>query len=121
MRFGYASSSWEKGDARGICNLLNSRIIERFEPVLRQHLLDRAFGEPLASAQQIRAVSRAQCVVGIMRGKQHAMPGSRERTDLAHDFALVAEVEAGGRLIKHDELRVLREGAGEQHKLALTA
>src|ERR1700722_8488655 len=41
--------------------------------------------------------------------------------DFAHHLALVAEVEARGWLVEHDELRLLRQRAGEQHELPLAA
>src|SRR5215831_2589710 len=114
-------SAWKKCNPRGVRNLVNSCAIERFEPLLRQHLLHGAFGKPFAATQQKRAISRAQRMVWIVSGKQYTMPGSRERTNLAHHFPLVAEVETGGGLIENNELRLLRERAGEQHQLALTA
>ena len=48
-------------------------------------------------------------------------PDAGERADLAHHLALVAEVEARGRLVEHDELRLLRQRARQQHELALAA
>src|SRR5215467_5630318 len=56
-----------------------------------------------------------------MRGEEHAVAGARKRADLAHDLALVAEVEARGRLVEHDELRLLRQRARKQHELAFAA
>ncbi len=79
------------------------------------------FGDALAVAQQIGAVGGAQRVVRIVRGEQHAVAGRGERADFPHHLALVAEVEARGRLVEHHELRLLRERAGQQHELALAA
>src|SRR5262245_15897811 len=56
-----------------------------------------------------------------MRGKEDAVAGGRERADLAHHLALVAEVEARGRLVEHDELRLLSKRACEQNELTLAA
>src|SRR5437762_895731 len=56
-----------------------------------------------------------------MRREQDTMAGSCECLDLSHDLALVAEVKAGGRFIEHDELRLLRKRAREQHELPLAA
>ena len=48
-----------------------------------------------------------------MGGEQHAMTGEGEGADLPEHLALVAEIEAGGRLVEHDELRLLRQRAGK--------
>ena len=60
-------------------------------------------------------------MVRVVRGEQNAVPGRLEREDFVHHPALVAEIEARGRLVEHDELRLLRQRAGEQHKLPLAA
>src|SRR6516225_1410818 len=98
----------KKGDARAIGYPLHRRTVERLEPLLGEDPRDRALREPFPGAQQTGAVGRAQRVVGIMRGEQHAVPGGCERADLAHHLALVPEIEAGGRLVEHDESRLLR-------------
>ncbi len=41
--------------------------------------------------------------------------------DLVHQLSLIAEVEAGGRLVQDNELRILRERTGEENELPLTA
>ena len=84
-------------------------------------LLDLAFGDAGAVAQEIGAVGGAQRMVRIVGGEQHAVAGRRERADFAHHLALVAEVEAGGRLVEHDELRLLRQRSRQQHELPLAA
>ena len=76
---------------------------------------------PLAVAHQIGAVGGAQRVIGIVGREQHAMAGCFEVPDFAHHLALIAEIEARGRLVEHDELRLLRQRAGEQHQLPLAA
>jgi hypothetical protein len=47
--------------------------------------LHRSLGEALAAAQEqeIGAVSRAHCVIGIVGGEENAKAASRQRTDLA--------------------------------------
>src|SRR3977135_3073840 len=60
-------------------------------------------------------------MVRVVRGEQDAMTGSSERANLAHHLALIAEVEARGGLVEHDELRLLRQRAGKQDKLTFAA
>src|SRR6266516_7486684 len=73
-----------------IGNHLHRRAVERFQPLLRQNLFDRALGEALAVAQQISAIGGAQRMIGIVGGEEDAEAGAGERSDLAHDLALIA-------------------------------
>src|SRR4051794_16938501 len=118
---GSSCSARQKGACaiRRVGQRVDRCAIKLLELSLGQHLGDFSFRDALAGAEKIGAIGSAKRVVGIVRGEQHAVAGSRERTDLAHDLALVAEVEARGRLVEHDELRLLGERAGEQHELAL--
>ena len=50
-----------------------------------------------------------------------AMPRLGQCLDLRQHAHLVAEVEAGGGLVHHQHLRLLRQRAGDQRKLALPA
>ena len=110
--------------ARACCHiseLLYGCAVKRFELLAIQDICDTSFGKALAISEQVGAIGSAQRVVWIMRRKQHAMSGRRERTDFAHHFSLIAEIETGGRLVENDELRHLREHACEQNQLPLTA
>src|SRR5215831_18640600 len=101
-----------------ISEALNSRLVKRFELLSVEASCHGSIGSAGPLTQQIRTVGRAQCVVWIMGGEKHAVPGFCQSTDLAHNFALVAEVKASGRFIEHDELRFLRQRACEQNQLA---
>src|SRR5262249_39753908 len=52
-------------------------------------------------------VGGAWRVVGIVGGEEDAVASCRERADFTHHLALVAEIETCGRLVEHDELRLL--------------
>ena len=60
-------------------------------------------------------------MVRIMGGEEHAVSGFCQSANFVHYLPLIAEVEAGCRLIEHHELRLLCESARQQHKLPLTA
>ena len=100
---------------------LHRRAVEVLEPFAGQHCAHGAFGDALARAQEIGAVGGAQRMVRIVGGEQDAVTGAGEGADFAHDFALIAEIEARGRLVEHDELRLLCQSARQQHKLTFAA
>ena len=60
-------------------------------------------------------------MVGVVGGKDHREPVSRQSRDLAQHQGLVAEVEARGRLVHDQDGRLLRKRPGDQHELALAA
>ena len=62
-----------------------------------------------------------QRMVGIVGGQHDAEIVAREIADAREHQRLVAEVEARGRLVEHQDRRLLGERAGDQGKLALAA
>src|SRR5215471_15693036 len=60
-------------------------------------------------------------MVRIMGCEKDTVSRCGERADFAHYLALIAEVQARGRLVEHDESRLLSERTGEEHELALAA
>src|SRR5499427_4326247 len=106
---------------RGVGKLLHRGAVEVFEPLAGEHGADGPFRDAFAGPQKVGTVGGAQRVVGIVGGEEDAVTRAGERADLAHDLALVAEVEVCGRLVEHDELRLLRKRARQQHELALAA
>ena len=63
--------------------------------------------DAFARPQEVGTVGGAWRVVGIVGGEEDAVASCRERADFTHHLALVAEIETCGRLVEHDELRLL--------------
>lgn len=63
----------------------------------------------------------AQRVVRVVGREQNAEARLGQRFDFAQHLSLIAEIERSGRLVKHDEARLLREGSRKQHELPLAA
>src|SRR5262245_32993371 len=101
--------------------LLYRRAVEVFEPLAGEHGTDGPFSDAFARPKEVGAVGSAQRVVRIVGGEENAVTRAGERADFAHDLALIAEVEVSGRFVEHDELRLLRKRARQQHELALAA
>src|SRR5215831_17285736 len=115
-------SRQERARARGhISELLYGCAVKRFELIAIEDICDASFGEALTMSEQVGAIGGAQRVVRIMGCEKDAVSRCSERADFAHDFALIAEVQARGGLVEHDEPRLLSERTGQQHELALAA
>src|SRR5580704_10022577 len=100
---------------------VDRRSIQRLQLFAAEHGIRRTITDARAVAQQVSAIGCAHGMIGIMRREQDAVARRRQCADFAHDLALIAEVEARGRLVEHDETRLLRQRAGEQYELPLAA
>src|SRR5215468_8487179 len=102
--------------ARACCHigeLLYRCAVKRFELLAIQDICDTSFGKALAVSEQVGAIGGAQRVVRIMRCEKDTVPRCDERADFAHHLALIAEVQTRGRLVEHDEPRLLSEGTSQ--------
>ena len=94
------------------------------EPLQRrgvQHLGGRPRDLNHSVPQQQHAVGHAQRLVRVVGGEQHGHAGGGQPPQLAQHAALVAEVQAGGGFVEHDDACVLGQRAGDQRQLALAA
>src|SRR3984957_1289834 len=105
----------------GIGNQLDRSAVKRFQVYAAKNCAGCTFANPDAFAQQIGSIGGPHGGIWIMRREQNAMARGGQCADFTHHLALVAEIEARGRLVEHDELRLLRQCAGEQHELPLAA
>jgi len=96
-----------------------TRAHRAFEALLRQPLLNRAFGQQFAAAKQIRAISGAQRMVWIMVVNMHTMRGSRERADFTHSPFLLRNRDWG--LLSRTMNCGSRERASQKAQLTITA
>jgi hypothetical protein len=72
--------------------------------------------------QQHRGITDQERMIWMMGGHQDRKPITRRKgTNLTQYKRLIAEIEARGRLIQHKALRLLRQGARDQHKLPFSA
>src|SRR5262249_40691061 len=60
-------------------------------------------------------------MVWIVGGEQNTVSGFGQCADFIHDLALIAKVEACGRLVEHNEPGLLRQGARKQNQLSFSA
>ena len=98
--------------ARACCHiseLLYGCAVKRFELLAIQDICDASFGEALTVSEQVGAIGGAQRVVRIMRCEKDTVSRRGERADFAHHLALIAKVQTRGRLVEHDEPRLLSE------------
>src|SRR5215831_3238535 len=93
--------------------------VQSFQLRAIEHGAHLAIGNALALSEQKGAIRGAHCLVGVMRREQHALARRAKRPDLSHHPPLIAKIEARGRLIQHDELRLLRQRTRQEGKLSL--
>ena len=66
-------------------------------------------------------IGDATGVIGMVGRHQNPDALPAECRDRVEQPDLIAEVEAGGRFVHHEDPRLLGEGAGDQHELPLAA
>lgn len=64
---------------------------------------------------------KTQGVLGIVGGEQDGVAPLRQETHLLQHTELVAVIQRGGGLVHDEELRLLAQGAGNEHQLLLAA
>ncbi len=67
------------------------------------------------------AAGKTQGVLGIVGGEQDGVALLRQETHLLQHTELVAVIQRGGGLVHDEELRLLAQGAGNEHQLLLAA
>src|SRR5262249_6110932 len=100
---------------------LDIGVIERFQLLKIQHCSHWSISEANALAEKVSTISRAHRVVWIIGCEQDTLSGFCQCTNLVHDLALVAEVETGCRLSKHNKLWLLRQRTRQQYQLPFAA
>src|SRR5918994_3573670 len=100
---------------------LHRRAVKRLQRLALQRLAHEPVGEARPFAQEQRAVGVAQRLVRVVGGEDDPEPSGRQRPDLAHHLALVAEIEARRRLVEDDEAGLLGERPSDEDELALAA
>src|SRR5258707_5450750 len=100
---------------------LNVDAVQALQRLGADHLLRRADLQRAPLAEQEGAVRAQQRVVRIVAREENRDAGRSQLRDFSEHPDLVAEVEAGGGLVHHQQPRLLRQRAGDERELALAA
>src|SRR3712207_6557989 len=84
-------SAWKKRPALCVFDSNDLCLIEFLQRRARENLRSRPTGEVLPVLDEDDPIRMAESMVRVVRRKNHPEPGVRQRADLPHDFALVAE------------------------------
>ena len=114
-------SRWKEGLETIALNFLHVCTVERAEILAREDVVRLSLDKASSTRDQHRTLGVSQGMVGIVGGKGHRGPCLREGAGLAHDLALIAEIEARRRLVEDHDPGLLRQGTSNQGELALAA
>ena len=67
------------------------------------------------------AVGKGHCVLGIVRAQQYRISLPAQTAHLLQNTKLIAVIQCRGRLVHDENIRLLGNGAGDEHQLLLAA
>ena len=111
----------ERPPSGRVRHVLDRGAVERGENRLVEHGRGRTFRQQGAVRRRSARSAKRRAWFGSCVVKATARPSAARARMVAHDFALVAEIEARGRLVEDDDARLLRQRPGDEGELPLAA
>ncbi len=113
----------KKCDAAAISGMhqINLNAVEATDGFRRQYAVRRSINSDASIDQQGHALTARKGLLRIVGGHEYAIALRRQAFQPGQQPQLMAEIEAGERLIHHQQTRVLGQGTGNQGQLSFAA